>query len=134
MSIRPDVLAALATSVRDLSEAPQWPIPTSVIAALANVAKPGVALKIDLTASAAIGAPLVMVTQQPDGDAVFACLTPRQRGVATLLIEGRSNRQIAADLSISVSTVKDHVHAILHRLNLPSRGAVIAAAHSVDPA
>lgn len=131
MSIRPDVLAALETSVKALREAPQSPIPASVIAALADVAKPGVALKIDLAASAAIGAPLVTVTQQPDGEAIFGCLTPRQRSVATLLVDGRSNKQIATDLGITVGTVKDHVHAILHRLDLPSRSAVIAAIHTV---
>ncbi len=134
MSVRPDVLAALAASVRDLRDEPQTPIPVAVIAALANVARPGVTLKIDFAASATIGAPLVMVTKQTDEVAVFACLTPRQRSVAALLAEGRSNKQIAGDLGISVSTVKDHVHAILHRLDLPSRGAVIAAAHSVGSA
>lgn len=129
MSVHPDVLAALATSVRDLKEQPHAPIPTTVITALAEVAKPGVSLKIDLAASAEIGAPLITVTQQPTVDTLFARLTPRQRNVAVLLAAGKSNKQIATTLGISVATVKDHVHAVLHRLDLPSRGAVIAAAH-----
>jgi len=134
MSVRPEILTALADSLRDLRETPQSPIPANVIAALAKVAKPGTALKIDLAASAEIGAPLVTVTQETTSDPLFDLLTARQRQVATLVIEGRSNKQIAATLGISIATVKDHVHAILQRLNLSSRSAVIAAAHACGPA
>jgi DNA-binding NarL/FixJ family response regulator len=130
MSVRPEILTALAQSLRYLRDTPQRPIPANVIAALADVAKPGTALKIDLDASAAIGAPLVTVTEQPQSSTLLADLTPRQRHVANLVIDGRSNKQIAAALEISVATVKDHVHAILQRLDLPSRGAVIAASHA----
>ena len=129
MSVRPEILAAVAQSLRDLRETPHSPIPINVIAALADVAKPDTALKIDLDASAQIGAPLVTVTNEPTTQTILAGLTPRQQDVAALLIDGKSNKQIAAVLGISVATVKDHVHAVLQRLGLPSRGAVIAAAH-----
>lgn len=129
MSVRPEILTAVAQSLRDLRETAQRPIPTNVIAALADVAKPGTELRIDLDASAQIGAPLVTVTKEAATPTLLAELTPRQRHVAELLIDGKSNKQIAAALDISVATVKDHVHAVLQRLGLPSRSAVIAAAH-----
>lgn len=133
MFVRPEIISALAESLRDLREAPQSPIPAKVIAALADVAKPGTALKIDLAASAAIGAPLVTVTQEPAHSTFFDQLTARQRQVATLVVAGKSNKEIATDLGISVATVKDHVHAILQRLDLSSRSAVIAAVHASTP-
>ncbi len=48
-------------------------------------------------------------------------LTPREHEVLALLAEGRSNRQIAAALTISPHTVKDHVDAILTKLGAASR-------------
>ena len=130
MSVDPELLAALGKSLRDLRDAPARPIPAGAIAALADVAKPGTTLTIDLEASAVIGAPLVTVTQHPDRTRLFAPLTARQQDVAALVVAGKSNKQIAVVLGISVATVKDHVHAILHRLGLSSRAAVIAAAQA----
>ncbi len=48
-------------------------------------------------------------------------LTPRERQVLDLLAQGRSNRQIATALLISENTVKNHVRAILDKLNAESR-------------
>ncbi|WP_341368674.1 LuxR C-terminal-related transcriptional regulator [Yoonia sp. BS5-3] len=130
MSVDPEVLAALRHSLVALQNGAPRPIPENVIAALADIAKPGTQLSIDLEASAAIGAPLVTVRAQPGIDKFLAPLTARQREVASQIIAGKSNKQIAASLGISLATTKDHVHAILHRLSLPSRSAVIAAAQA----
>lgn len=48
-------------------------------------------------------------------------LTPRESEIATLVAGGRSNKQIAADLSLSYSTVKNHVSSILEKLDLEHR-------------
>jgi two-component system nitrate/nitrite response regulator NarL len=48
-------------------------------------------------------------------------LTPREREIAGLLAEGLSNREISHKLFIEVSTVKNHVHSILDKLQLASR-------------
>ncbi|MEM7302545.1 MAG: response regulator transcription factor [Pseudomonadota bacterium] len=48
-------------------------------------------------------------------------LTPQQTRVLTMLGEGLLNKQIAYDLSVSEATVKAHVSAILHKLNVDSR-------------
>lgn len=48
-------------------------------------------------------------------------LTPQQRIVLGMLGEGRLNKQIAHELSITESTVKAHVSAILSKLEVASR-------------
>jgi DNA-binding NarL/FixJ family response regulator len=60
--------------------------------------------------------PVVEVGQ--DG---YATLTPREREVLDLISEGLNNQEIAERLVIEVGTVKNHVHNILHKLDLNSR-------------
>ncbi|MEL6981738.1 MAG: response regulator transcription factor [Actinomycetota bacterium] len=54
-------------------------------------------------------------------------LTDREREVAALLAEGRSNADIAHELSLSVFTVKNHVSQILSKLRVRSRTQAAAA-------
>ena len=56
-------------------------------------------------------------------------LTSRELDVLGLLAEGRSNRQIAGALFISVKTAGVHVSSILSKLGVASRGEAAAAAH-----
>jgi non-specific serine/threonine protein kinase len=51
-------------------------------------------------------------------------LTPRENEVAVLLAHGLSNKQIGAELSVSVGTVRSHVDHILAKLELHSRAQV----------
>ena len=51
-------------------------------------------------------------------------LSPRLIDVLALLLQGRSNKLIARDLSLSTETVKEYVATILHRLGLTSRAQV----------
>jgi pimeloyl-ACP methyl ester carboxylesterase/DNA-binding CsgD family transcriptional regulator len=48
-------------------------------------------------------------------------LSPREREVAGLVAQGKSNREIAENLSISVATVERHVANILNKLGYHSR-------------
>jgi DNA-binding NarL/FixJ family response regulator len=48
-------------------------------------------------------------------------LTERETEVLRLLAQGRSNKEIAHDLSIGEKTVKTHVSNILSKLSVPSR-------------
>ncbi|MFG2911890.1 LuxR C-terminal-related transcriptional regulator [Kitasatospora sp. NPDC048298] len=57
-------------------------------------------------------------------------LQPREREVLDQLARGRRNRDIAAALHISESTVKFHVANILAKLDVSSRGEAAALAHS----
>jgi non-specific serine/threonine protein kinase len=56
-------------------------------------------------------------------------LTPRERDVLRLLVEGRSNAQIAEILFVGVRTVRGHVASILAKLDVPTRTA--AATYAV---
>lgn len=51
---------------------------------------------------------------------VFSILTDREREVLQLLAEGKTTKQIATDLRISVKTVETHRQQIMERLNIHS--------------
>lgn len=51
-------------------------------------------------------------------------LTSREGQIARLVATGLSNKQIARELAISPATVKNHVHAILGKFDLPRRSAI----------
>jgi NarL family two-component system response regulator LiaR len=55
-------------------------------------------------------------------------LSPRQRQVLDYLRLGRTNRDIAARLGISIGTVNKHVHAVLTVLQVSNRTQAAAAA------
>jgi PAS domain S-box-containing protein len=56
-------------------------------------------------------------------------LTPRQSEVLRLLERGRSTEQIAAELHLSVETVRNHIRAILRALGVHSRLEAVAVSH-----
>jgi NarL family two-component system response regulator LiaR len=51
-------------------------------------------------------------------------LTPRELEIIELLVQGRSNQDIADALYISLRTAQTHVRNILGKLDLKSRAAV----------
>jgi DNA-binding NarL/FixJ family response regulator len=55
-------------------------------------------------------------------------LTPREREVLALLIQGHTNRQIAEALLITPNTTKKHVDHILQKLGVSTRAGAVAAA------
>jgi DNA-binding NarL/FixJ family response regulator len=54
-------------------------------------------------------------------------LSPREREVAKLLCEGRTNADIAQSLYLSVRTVETHVKHIFAKLGVTSRAAAATA-------
>ncbi|WP_185976001.1 response regulator transcription factor [Mycolicibacterium sp. 018/SC-01/001] len=56
-------------------------------------------------------------------------LTTREIQVLHMLELGRSNQQIALELSIAVHTVKNHVHNLLTKLGVNTRAEAAAAFH-----
>jgi len=50
----------------------------------------------------------------------YSQLTPRQREVLQLIAEGRANREIAAELNVSVKTVENHRASLMETLDLHS--------------
>jgi NarL family two-component system response regulator LiaR len=69
---------------------------------------------------------LIEATRDPAGPDYD--LTGRERDVLALLVEGRSNIEIARELVISLTTVKFHVSNILSKLGAESRTEAVARA------
>jgi len=65
---------------------------------------------------------------QQNNDSSISTLTPRQKDVLALLVEGESNKVIAAKLALAEATVKMHVTAILKSLGVTNRtqAAIVA--------
>ena len=64
----------------------------------------------------------------PDG------LTARESQIAGLIARGRSNKEIARELCIEISTVKNHVHHMLEKLGVRGRAEVAARVRPADRA
>ena len=58
--------------------------------------------------------------------APHAELTLREREIGALLVEGLSNKEIAARLLLGVSTVKNHVHNLLGKVDARTRAEAVA--------
>jgi ATP/maltotriose-dependent transcriptional regulator MalT len=54
----------------------------------------------------------------------LAVLTPREREVAALVAEGRTNRQIGAQLHLSEKTIEKHVSSAMGKLGVSSRTGI----------
>jgi DNA-binding NarL/FixJ family response regulator len=66
---------------------------------------------------------------RPAATAALGRLSEREREVALLLGQGRSNAEIAAELFMSVATVKAHVSRLLVKLELNNRVQVALLVH-----
>ena len=60
-------------------------------------------------------------------------LTPRQVEVLRLLQQGRSTKQIAAELHLSTETVRNHVRRLFRALGVNTRLEAVAAARVASP-
>lgn len=56
-------------------------------------------------------------------------LTPREMEVLQLIADGLSNQKIADRLSLSIYTVKNHVHHVLDKLQVKRRSEAVERAH-----
>jgi LuxR family maltose regulon positive regulatory protein len=79
---------------------------------------------------------VTMLSQEKTVKSLFvpetgATLTPREVEVLRLLATGASNRAIAAELVVSIPTVKTHVSRILGKLNVKSRARAAVAARDL---
>ncbi len=61
--------------------------------------------------------------------AALAALSPRENDVVVAVARGRTNAEIAAELFMSVTTVKAHVSSILRKLDLDNRTQIALLAH-----
>jgi DNA-binding NarL/FixJ family response regulator len=75
----------------------------------------------------------VAVLSQNSPPGTVGELTSRELEVVELIEQGLSNKEIAAQLSIAVTTVKNHVHSILEKLKVHRRGEAARLVRSSDP-
>jgi DNA-binding NarL/FixJ family response regulator len=103
-------------------------LPMEQLVGLARDVQVPAGVTIDLQASEELGVPLVIV-RVPEARPVATLdgVSPREAEVCSLIAEGRSNKQIAVRLLITLATVKDHVHKILRKTGLPNRAAIAVA-------
>jgi LuxR family maltose regulon positive regulatory protein len=59
-------------------------------------------------------------------------LTTRELAVLRMLPLRMSNREMAAQLYISVNTLKTHIRAIYRKLEVPHRSAAVARARALQ--
>ena len=71
--------------------------------------------------------------EEATADLLAGQLTPREREVLALLVEGSDNAEIARRLAVSANTVRTHVQSILTKLGVRSRlqAAAFAVRHQV---
>ncbi len=62
----------------------------------------------------------------------MAYLTRKQLQVFERMAKGKSNKQIAYEMNIAETTVKAHVSAILHKLNVKNRIQAVLSASNID--
>jgi ATP/maltotriose-dependent transcriptional regulator MalT len=115
------VVAELRATCGDTAFATEW---------AAGLALPADHAIADAAALLAALASMTPVPVRGPAKLQVAGLTPREREVLELVVAGRSNREIAAALFISVPTVKRHLTNIFAKLDLPSRSAATAYVYS----
>ena len=73
-----------------------------------------------------------LIEEQPDDSptAPHPHLTPRQVEVLRLLKQGRSTKQIAAQLHVSTETVRNHIRGVFRALAVNSRLEAVAVARA----
>ena len=76
-----------------------------------------------------------LLDERPDDSpaASHPHLTPRQAEVLRLLEQGRSTKQIAAELHLSTETVRNHIRRLFRALGVNSRLEAVAVARSGSP-
>ena len=65
-------------------------------------------------------------------DEKLARLTPHEERILTLVTEGKTNAEIAAELFMSVPTVKTHISRLLAKLDLNNRVQIALLAHDAE--
>lgn len=70
------------------------------------------------TITAMVVTDLIRQSPKPAGESVFDRLSPREREILQMIAEGKSTKEIAARLQISVKTVETHRKQIMDKLDL----------------
>ena len=97
---------------------------------LATFAEMTVASGSPRGASSPPGSTAIAADQRPD--AVNPALSQREVEVLDLVAQGLTNQEIAARLTVALSTVKTHLNNICSKLDAPNRTAAVAIARRLN--
>jgi DNA-binding NarL/FixJ family response regulator len=87
-----------------------------------------VALRFPHPAASAAKEPSALIAVGAiSSEAIDVALTPRQRDVFGLIVQGMSNKEIARSLQLAEGTVKIHIKALFAKLGVRRRAAVAVA-------
>ncbi len=89
--------------------------PDELVSTIHNVYLNRMSLPPDLARKA------ILRSQEPESNNAASLLTDREVDVLRCVAQGYSNKQIAAKLSVSTTTVRTHVSNLLRKLNLENR-------------
>lgn len=101
--------------------------PEGVIDSLGSrrISRPATLAGLMALVGEACGAPHSKCEREASAANAWRDLTPREREVALLLLEGKSNKEIANEISLSDNTVKMHLTQIMRRLHVTNRTQVV---------
>jgi len=102
--------------------------PEALIRSIRSCLSGGLSLQEDVAAKV-----IPKLLEEQKTPVVDASITPRELSIIRLVGEGRSNREIANELGLSIGTVKNHVSQIMDKLDLRDRTqlAIYAIRHNV---
>jgi two-component system, LuxR family, response regulator FixJ len=64
---------------------------------------------------------------------LIATLSPRERQIMEMVIEGKLNKTIAYDLEISIKTVEAHRARVMEKLEARSLAQLVVRVHAARP-
>jgi DNA-binding NarL/FixJ family response regulator len=104
--------------------------PAELVAIIRRVAEGDDPLKDEISGRRDLAERIVDIVRESIGDEELLAnpLSPREHEILQLVARGTSNREIAAELDLSVQTVKNHVTAILHKVGAPNRTRAVTYA------
>jgi DNA-binding CsgD family transcriptional regulator len=137
-----EALKGLLEAFQELGARPRGSIPMAELIRIPASLAGGVALTVDFALSRELGREFIVVQvpspagrlSGPSLDPRLAVLTARELEIAALVASGLTNKEIARKLSLTLATIKSHLHHILSKSGLPNRAAVaVAMVSQADP-
>jgi DNA-binding NarL/FixJ family response regulator len=122
---RQDILMALDAGVHGY--VPKNINPGELTAALKMVIEGAVYVPPEVASTASLSVEGQVLAPRPSKRSPPDTLTPRQREVLELLMEGKSNKEIARTLNLGEGTVKIHMAALFRAFGVNTRAAAAAA-------